>query len=452
MELATKKYDLHKALFDEKNATAIKKTNGVWSFYISTTRGILRFSGPPLQAAEIDLNTNSTCFRPFNPKLDFNNIRQCRIDIKKFLKENTPFDDHFLLLKTSLENLTLFRDEIIGKDLFRRICRFGSRHYELAFLSSKLPREYGDLLVNNPSIAFVFSTIPYMITDDVVTTARKILRLKQKDLCDFLKLPASSWKILRKIQPQALNEMSLRLLAKAVESAHIRKAVRHLPTIGLNSLAILGSNLIHCVSDRFLLELSRLEVEGCEEHIGEMLRTTLECMHELNIGFQQRIMFESIKQLDERYNQLFGHLSESDYWLIRNVTFHPPVSDEPGLIEFIPDAKQLISEGISQNNCIAGSERCRSIQQGKVAVYRCQGWGLHRATIQLEPEKREGQTVWVATEVCGYNNQPVNRQTLESIGLWLGENQGISDFNSLVYGLDHTPHTQTQIQLQFDGL
>ena len=237
-------YDIFKAVAVDRQWTAAEKNGEKWFLYISTKSGVLRLSGPPITAAEVNLRRNRKDYTRCIPSINFHDVHASCVDIGAELKLTDSFDEHRYRLEESLKHLNLFQKEIVGASLFRRIRRFGSRHFELAFFASRLPIELGDLLNSNPTLAFAFAGTQDIMHDDLIPDIRRVLSRKQRELCEILGFPAASWRLLRKVLPKALDDRSIEVFRRISRSDKIVSVARHLPATGPESVAILTSDLL----------------------------------------------------------------------------------------------------------------------------------------------------------------------------------------------------------------
>jgi len=344
-----------------------------------------------------------------------------------------------------------FRAEVPA-DLVTLVEPFASHQWALLTLMASHPPAI-DLARSNPILAYclanndIFRNVHPNIAEE---QALWYSNRKQRAVLKWLGFldTESMVRTMRKIQPEAVDPMSLRSLRIALRTdPSLSRRLAHLPGINRTMLGFLVHNRLRpLVSSKLLTKLAATGSESDAESVSDRLLDALQLLETLAPD-RPITPFDSLEQilafrtdLDNEYRARQERIREEQEQAasdmaefvarqrrrgvparrlkrlklnaIRETPFpDPPV---PGTAEIIPLQLpiELTMEGMEQKNCVGAYEQ--NVRSGGIYVYRV--LSPERATLSII---RGADGCWQRSELELSGNRPVRQSTKTAIDAWL---------------------------------
>ena len=112
--------------------------------------------------------------------------------------------------------------------------------------------------------------------------------------------------------------------------------------------------------------------------------------------------------------------------MLRTMMFPPAPIQGDTCIHPITSGEELIHESAVQRNC--SMSRFEGIVAGEKYFYRVDAkFGFERCTVELLREEEEDRTIWRLGDVRASANRAAKRSTLDSLAIWLADQQHLPD-------------------------
>ncbi len=288
-------------------------------------------------------------------------------------------------------------------------------------------KEYADLLVSNPALAFcVCSAAKFTRIGRVGKSHyRELLKQKQRKIAAYLGFPDTEQtvKILKRIDPELLNTGEMRGIREIIaEHDAARKLLSHTKIINaaVIDLVVLVNHspaVYSSMNTSFLNEIASTFPVG-----KDIFSPTMETADQLGDFMRYKFMLSdldryhhitnlrSIQDLINKHQELVG--SQNSKMVESDVSFpDPPVPGNKN-IRYIASAGELGKEASRQKNCV--SAYARDILMENVFVYKV--FKPQRATLSIRRKKRK----WAIDQLECANNQNASPATYENVKKWLG--------------------------------
>lgn len=303
------------------------------------------------------------------------------------------------------------------KPVARRVEPFRGDHLTLLRLQLAFG-ERADLFDNNPALAYCLALAQRAALaspdDDRRRALRALAELKQRELMERLRLPASkrTARAMAKIKPPSLNHDLARELPALLADDEALEAMSHLTQVNLGVLALLVDESLRALTTPPLLEA--VLAEPGESYFPFTARRLEEVRHmaqALNVDIARRRFRER-----ERIDALFDDLLRDYERLGRHARDRFPGPPVVGSATIVPlrSAEALVQEGRDQHNCVASY--AASVVAGEVYLYRV--LKPERATLSLVHWPGGG---WQIGELLRAGNQPVSAATTRTVRAWLAD-------------------------------
>ncbi len=133
--------------------------------------------------------------------------------------------------------------------------------------------------------------------------------------------------------------------------------------------------------------------------------------------------------------------------ILQRTRFPPPPIPGDACIHAIERGVELLRESVVQRNCAA--TMFDSVTNGEKYFYRVEAkFGFERCTVELlrEEDEAEERTIWRLGEVRNTVNHWARRSTVESLAVWLADQQHLPDSRVLPrchpLAFDHDPNEE----------
>ncbi|OGV67092.1 MAG: hypothetical protein A2498_01770 [Lentisphaerae bacterium RIFOXYC12_FULL_60_16] len=344
-----------------------------------------------------------------------------------------------------------FRAEVPA-DLVTLVDPFASHQWALLTLMASHPPAI-DLARSNPILAYclanndIFRNVnPGIAAEQAVWYSNR----KQRAILKWLGFPdtESMVRTMRKIQPEAVDPMSLRSLRIALSTdPSLSRRLAHLPCINRTMFGLLVNNRLRLlVSPKLMTRLAESTDEPMAELPSDRLIEALRLYTMLAMTHPIQ-PFDSLDQIDRFLNDLDveyqarqqRRLEEEQLQQQRRAEYiaeqhrrgvparrlrrlKPIATDEtpfppppiPGTPDIIPLCRpvDLTTEGIEQKNCVG----CfiSMVQAGNVYIYRV--LAPERATLSIS---RCPDGSWRRNQLRGTRNKPIHKATITAVESWL---------------------------------
>ena len=288
-------------------------------------------------------------------------------------------------------------------------------------------KEYADLLVSNPALAFgVCSAAKFTRIGRVGKSHyRDLLKQKQRKIAAYLRFPDSEQtvKILKRIDSELLDLRHLLSLREIItEHKAARKLLGHTSIINTAvmefvTLAQHSPGTFTSMSTSFLHDIAATFPVG-KDICSPTVETFEKCDEFIRYKFmlldldryQGVANLRSIQDLINKHQELVG--SQNNDMVENDISFPaPPVLGNKN-IRYIASAGELGKEASKQNNCV--SAYAGDILTKNVFVYKV--FKPERATLSI----RRKNCRWAVDQLECANNQNASPATYENVKKWLG--------------------------------
>jgi len=327
-----------------------------------------------------------------------------------------PDDGETYTFSHDLRNTERFM-EPVPPDVTTKIGQFTNRQWHMMALFARCPGAL-DLVQSTPALAFALASnwvFSNPAPSQPLRSARRMVRLPQTAICDWLGFPArpSTIHIMRKMRIKEITVEALLYLRDGLWNEAAAKLLRHCPVISRRVIAIATiPGWRQHFSPRFLFDLPKYD-EG-----GELYNFDSTCALEFLLLPQTRRLLRPLQRFDstaqvERYLEQFhrARRMESRFDCPPDLQFpQPPVHGTNEIIPF-KNGWDLLAESKEMDHCVA--DLYRSAAEGRASYYRVNA--PERATLSLIREN----DIWQLGEVHGRGNARVTRETYAAIYAWL---------------------------------
>ena len=411
------------------------------SLYLASRRGILRIaSSPTVWAAKIDLNScQGPAWAESFPRFRLDRLFRL---IEKLGMESSgdswtystgglgrfwaPPDTQ----ATAEACLEFLRSA--GLTLCRRIAALGSLHFTVLYYATRLP-VLRRLLEANLGLAFaltIHAARHRHESQQGLDLMESLLRRREAEIATEIGFPPGSWKILKRVSPGALTQNRLERFRRCLWQPAKARIARHLHRLGPSVMEILAHNIIadDCVSlidNRFLYEVA--EQESAAARTARTAARLFAVFSARERYFPDTpICIKSTKHLERLYDRCFPYFDSRTLKTLRNVRFPPPPIQGDTCIHPIKTGDELIRESTVQRNC--SLTMFENVVAGEKYFYRVEAkFGFERCTVELLREDEEDRTIWRLGEARDSANRLARRTTLDSLAVWLADQQHLRD-------------------------
>lgn len=288
-------------------------------------------------------------------------------------------------------------------------------------------KEYADLLVSNPAMAFgVCSAAKFTKIGRVGKSHyRNLLKQKQRKIAAYLGFPGSEQtvKILKRIDPELLDLRDLLSLREIItEHKTARKLLSHTSIINTAvmefvTLAQHSPGMFESMSTSFLHDIASTFPVG-----KDICSPTVETFEKCDEFIRYKFMFSdldryqgvtnlrSMQDLIDKHQEVVG--SQNSEMVEKDISFpDPPVPGNKN-IRYIASAGELGKEANRQNNCV--SAYAGDILMENVFVYKV--FKPQRATLSIRRKNRR----WAIDQLECKSNQNASTATYKYVKKWLG--------------------------------
>lgn len=411
------------------------------SLHVGRNRGVLRIdSVPAIRASKFDLKSNQKpaweeCF----PRLRLDPL--FRLVDELGLLEG---DDSWTCPKGDIQPYWASPDtwataeaclgflRSAGLPLCRRIAALGQMHFSVLFYATRLPL-LQRLLETNRGLAFALTAVAVRLRDQPrqgLDLLGNLLRRREADIADELGFPPGSWRLLKRVSPGALTRGRLDRFRRCLWQAAKARIARHLPRFGPSVMEILAHDLaadsgLVRIDPRFLYEVA--EQEAATARIARTASRLFALISARNRYFPDApLRITSTEQLERLYDRYFPYLDSRTLNMLRSMMFPPPPIQGDTCIQPIKSGEELIRESTVQRNC--SLTMFDDVMAGEKYFYRVEAkFGFQRCTVELLREDEEDQTIWRLGEARDSANRIAKRSTLDSLAVWLADQQHLPD-------------------------
>jgi hypothetical protein len=309
--------------------------------------------------------------------------------------------------------------------------RFQSHQWNLIDLLSK-EEAVQDLADNNPVLAWCLSNNNQFRrlhwTLSPVTYARPHVQKKQVEILRWLGFPESHSmvRLMRKILPEAITPIDVRMLRQAVAEPEAAKLLAHLHVINAGIIGLACNlKLLPAVSPQLLAEIGNTDEERTRQPTADLMIDALYLMMAGQIRlrvplfhsasevreFHDRVLTELQRKKEEAHRSTREKLQKKKASMAHAFP-SPPVQ---GTQDFVPltTSEQLKAEGLHQRNCVGSY--ARKVKDGaSISIYKV--LSPERATLAIAPGP---DGFWRRAEIECTGNDPVSRTTKAAVDQWL---------------------------------
>ena len=410
-------------------------------FYLGCKRGILRIeSAPTVRASKLDLKSCQgpawvECF----PRLRID--RLFRVIDELGLLDNadswtwpTRGVQRYWASPDTLATAEACLDFLrsAGLTLCRKIASLGEMHFTVLFYASRLPL-LGRLLDTNPGLAFALIAAAVRLRHEPqqgLDLLESLLTKREADISKEVGFPPGSWRILKRISPGGLTQSRLERFRRCLWQPAKARIARHLPRFGPSIMEILAHKLaadggLVRIDNRFLYEVA--EQEAATARTPRIASRLFALVSARNRYFPDTpLCITSTEQLQRLYDRYFLYLDSRTLNTLRSMLFPPAPIQGDTCIHPIKNGEELIHESTVQRNCVL--TLFEDVVAGDRYFYRVDAtFGFERCTVELLREDEEDRTIWRLGEARDSANRLAKRSTLDSLAVWLADQQHLPD-------------------------
>ncbi|MEI8372165.1 MAG: hypothetical protein WCJ35_04925 [Planctomycetota bacterium] len=411
------------------------------SLYLGCKRGILRIDSVPMvRASKFDLKSRQgSVWQECFPRLRLDRLFRVIDELGLLdnwdswtrstgcVQRHWASPDTWATAEACLEFL-----RSANLPLCRRIAALGEMHFAVLFYATRLPL-LGRLLETNRGLAFALVAAAVRLCSEPqqgLDLLRNLLRKREADIAEEVGFPPGSWRLLKRVSPGALTCSRLERFRQCVWQPAKARIMRHLPRFGPSVIEILAhrpaanGGLVR-IENRFLCEVAEQESATARTAtIASRLFALISARNRYFLGTPLCIAsMEQWKQLCDRYSPWFDM---EILKMLRTMMFPPAPIQGDTCIYPITSGEELIHESGVQRNCVM--TRFEGIVAGEKYFYRVDAKvGFERCTVELLREEEEDRTIWRLGEVRNSANRVAKRSTLDSLAIWLADQQHLPD-------------------------
>lgn len=250
---------------------------------------------------------------------------------------------------------------------------------------------------------------------------RRIAR-SQRDIAAWLGFPSPprAVRLLRRFPPK---------LVRVVDCAYLRdllweegvgdRLAHHAPVIHRGVLGLMNRHALPWVGGALVEEVAYCEEEQRNSLTSRQLRDCVTMMRHLGRAPRQLPTFRRRRRVREVHDELLEETlgPQQARWLGAQGSFPEPPLPGNEWCHPLCSAAALVHEGELMEHCVAGYTQ--RVVTGRSFIYRVEGAGVERCTIELRP--RWG--VWQLRQACGPKNARVSRETIRKLQRYLERQQ-----------------------------
>lgn len=304
------------------------------------------------------------------------------------------------------------------------VARFPDRQWHILSFIARCGEAAMDLAVANPALAWAMASNWVFHRPRVqrpLRSARALLKAgkKQRDILGWLGFPATEAgrKTLRKVVHQTIDVSALLYLRQSMAVPEVTRVLGHVPRINRGVIRVVSDpELFTLVSPSLLEEISFSRDNDKQPKAAWLLQDSLNMARLLRVGQGRLPHVKSLVRLAEFHDSLVedvGHARLQDI----EIAFPPPPVKGTDTIIPLTTARDLVSEGREQRNCVASYIDRVAIQR-RIYIYRTIP-PLDRCTLSIM--KRGNR--WTLCELKRTCNMPPTETTRHAVLRWLAESQ-----------------------------
>jgi hypothetical protein len=269
------------------------------------------------------------------------------------------------------------------------------------------------LAETNPALSFCVAYFKQFERTKAPGPVTDLVRHKQRDLAGWLGFPRTECcaKILSRIQPEAIRLEWLKDLRDDLASPEVLAAAANLPSLNAGVLELLSPALRAWTTPKLIQEVAASPEERVHSSAANLIQDIKNMLCAIGRRTEPQ-PFHSIKRLREIHQEISLEYCRLTTEGLEALQFpEPPL---PGTPEIIPLAsgRDLIQEGIEQQNCVRTYGNWVASYQGY--IYRV--LSPERATLAIV-HNSEGH--WEIQQLLAKQNHGVRPETREFVGKWL---------------------------------
>ena len=335
-------------------------------------------------------------------------------------------------------------------ELCRTIAKFGMLHFTMLYYATRL-RVFRRLIDTNRGLAFALTVRVARLhrkPQQGLDLLKGLLNQRENEIAQKLGFPPGSWKILKRLCPGGLTVNRLQGFRRSLWKPDKMRIARHLPRLGPDVMELLtydqmaAAGPLLTIGNRFFHELSGQE--SLDQRMPRIARDLLaiasaqgQCFPDVPLHVTS---LEQVSRLRERYLPCFD---PDVLGILQRVRFPPPPIQGDVCIHPIERGAELLRESVIQRNCAVTMFDC--VMSGEKYFYRVEAkFGFERCTVELLRENEEERSIWRLGEVRDPANHWAKRSTLESLAVWLADQQHLPDSRVLPkchpLAFDHDPN------------
>ncbi len=236
--------------------------------------------------------------------------------------------------------------------------------------------------------------------------ARRLTRLRQRDALAWLGFDGSgsTASLVRRMPARsATTPLVLTLRERLSDPAARRLMAHHAASIDPAVLDLLNPSLRPFVGPGLVEQVSTEAAAPRRAAPARLLRDLLR----MAVALPGRLdvpRLRDIEHLEEVHDTAVRTLHRSR-WTAPAANFGPPPVPGTSWLAPLSSTAALDSEGWEMGHCVG--TYARAVAEGRSYIYRVSGWGLERATLELE---RSGRG-WQIAQLLGRDNHPVGERT-----------------------------------------
>tara|TARA_B100001964_G_scaffold28206_1_gene28568 strand:+ start:371 stop:2041 length:1671 start_codon:yes stop_codon:yes gene_type:complete len=340
------------------------------------------------------------------------------INLNNFIKPNRQLSLPFIVQEDFWENnepVNRFMEKIPG-NIRNKVGQFKDKHFEILRLISHSNHAH-DLLKCSPALLYALAAshkFRRANCKNFFSKAVQYARKKKKDIAGWLGLSASkrSVKIINKIP---INEVEIDLLLRLRKilksnNKEAMKALSHVPRINKTIIEFVSNpETLHHVSGNLLANVlmpQKNKSDSIYNYFEDVLR-----MARIVRPNYRNMRFNTLRELKFTHDNLVREINEHKKLkgLLKYKFPDPPL---PGTRDIVPlsNPRELISEGLSQKNCIASY--ASKVSKREVFIYKI--LFPERATLSLARRSNS----WKVGELKAACNRKVRSETSEYVFGW----------------------------------
>ena len=319
-----------------------------------------------------------------------------------------------------------------GLPLCRKIAALGQMHFMVLFYAARLPL-LGRLLETNRGLAFALIVAAVRLRHEPqqgLDFLGNFLRKREANIAEGLGFPPGAWRLLKRVSPGALTRSRLERFRRCLWQPAKARIARHLPRLGPSVMEILAhrpaadSGLVR-IDNHFLCEVA--EQETATARTARTASRLFAFIAARNRHFPDTpVCITSTEQLERLYDRYFLYLDSRTLNTLRTMLFPPPPVQGDTCIHPIKHGEELIHESTVQRNC--SMTMFEDVMAGEKYFYRVdEKFGFERCTVELLREEEEDRTIWRLGEARDPANRVAKRSTLDSLAVWLADQQHLPD-------------------------